>query len=109
MNFLFAKKWSSDFSKCSNIYKIKKKLYSNSLSFPLILHGMGTILPSVWEITPLKNRQKRNLRIKSGMCNWSLHQNCTGNGVIKSAFQPSSMSHTRFSQNTCTLIKIQYY
>jgi hypothetical protein len=29
--------------------------YSKSLSFPLLLHGMGTILSSVREITPIKN------------------------------------------------------
>jgi len=33
---------------------ILSKLYSNSLSFPLLLHGTGTILSSVREITQIK-------------------------------------------------------
>ena len=43
------------------------------MSFPLLLHGMGTILPVVREITPMDlHIEMFNFRIKSGICKWSI-------------------------------------
>jgi hypothetical protein len=56
--------------------QILRKLYANCLSFTLLLHGMGTILPAEREITPIKSL---NLIIKLGLCKksiLSLLKNC---------------------------------
>ena len=59
MNFLFAIKLYSDFLQGSNIYKLKENRTRHSLSFPLLLHGTGTIFPVVGEITPMRNVNKK--------------------------------------------------
>jgi hypothetical protein len=38
--------------------QILRKIYSNYVSFPSLLHGMRIIFPSVREITPMKNVKK---------------------------------------------------
>jgi hypothetical protein len=58
-------------SKVSNIYKLSEN-YSQFLSFPLLLHGIGTTLPDTKKIIPVKTN---DVRIKFGMCKWSIGLN----------------------------------
>jgi hypothetical protein len=59
VNFLFAIELYSDFLQGSNIYKLKENRTRHSLSFPLLLHGTGTIFPVIREITPMRNVNKK--------------------------------------------------
>jgi len=73
MNFLFAIKLSSDFSKRFKYLQIMRKLNSNSLSFLLLLLDWVTVLAVVREITHIKKGRKTyNFRMKSGMCKRSI-------------------------------------
>lgn len=53
--------------------QILRKIYSNYVSFPSLLHGMGIIFPSVREITPMKNvyRECPNGKLKLNLP-WAL-------------------------------------